>query len=78
MSTVEIYDPAVDRWTHEADMPTPRGWLSTSVVTGRIYAIGGADQKITALPTVEAYDTGFSIDAGGKLPALWGEVRAKG
>ena len=30
-----------DKWTTKADMPTPRYWFSTSVVDGKIYAIGG-------------------------------------
>jgi hypothetical protein len=30
-----------DTWTRRADMPTARWVLSTSVVNGRIYAIGG-------------------------------------
>ena len=30
-----------DKWTTKADMPTARSWLSTSVVDGKIYAIGG-------------------------------------
>jgi N-acetylneuraminic acid mutarotase len=28
-------------WTQKADMPTARTWLSTSVVDGKIYAVGG-------------------------------------
>ena len=30
-----------DTWTRKADMPTARMLLSTSVVDGKIYAIGG-------------------------------------
>jgi hypothetical protein len=37
---VDEYDPATDKWTKKADMPTARYWLSTSSVDGRIYAIG--------------------------------------
>jgi len=33
---------AEDTWTRKADMPTARLGLSTSVVDGKIYAIGGA------------------------------------
>ncbi len=36
-------------------MPTPRGWLSTSVVDGKIYAIGGI-RNYKSLSTVEVYD----------------------
>ena len=49
----------VDKWTKKADMPTGRGFLSTSVVNGKIYAIGGMKNENNvgvALRTVEAYD----------------------
>ncbi len=54
LSTVEEYNPVTDTWTKKADMPTPRGIFSTSVVNGKIYAIGGYNGAF--LPTVEAYD----------------------
>jgi len=41
ISTVEAYDPETDTWEKKADIPTPRWGLSTSVVDGKIYAIGG-------------------------------------
>jgi len=49
-----------DTWTRKADMPTPRTCLSTSVVDGKIYAIGGLTQwgGGTALSPVEEYDPG--------------------
>ena len=55
VSTVEVYNPATDTWTKKADMPTARWGLSTSVVNGRIYAIGGVTMT-TTLSTVEEYD----------------------
>jgi N-acetylneuraminic acid mutarotase len=49
--------PAVeDTWTTKADMPTARGYLSTSVVNGKIYAIGGAVGSTTGSSAVEEYD----------------------
>ena len=60
-SIVEIYDPVTDTWTKGADMPTPRVSLSTSLVNGKIYAIGGgvyvgsALRAISPAP-VEEYD----------------------
>jgi N-acetylneuraminic acid mutarotase len=48
---------AEDTWTRKADMPTARMVLSTSVVDGKIYAIGGAqDLYVGPLATVEQYD----------------------
>ncbi len=43
-------------WTRKADMPTGRWELSTCVVDGKIYAIGGAGPVYQALRTVEEYD----------------------
>jgi RNA polymerase sigma factor (sigma-70 family) len=44
-------------WTKKADMPTARNSFSTSVVDGKIYAIGGwSEDNDTVLATVEEYD----------------------
>jgi len=55
LSAVEEYDPIIDKWIKKADMPAPRQNLSTSVVNGKIYAIGGWG-GISELSTVEEYD----------------------
>ena len=61
LRTVEVYDPETDTWTQEVDMPTARGWFSSSVVGGGLYAIGGgqsspmATSPPTALATVEEF-----------------------
>jgi len=41
-------------WTKKADMPTARGYLSTSIVNGKIYAIGGFGGDL--LSVVEEYN----------------------
>ena len=67
IAVVEMYDPKTDTWQPKADMPTPRSGLATSVVDGKIYAIGGQKieklrlligfgYRLTELPTVEMYD----------------------
>ena len=57
LATVEVYDPATDTWTTKTNMPTARGYLSASVVNGKIYAIGGGRTLSTSgLSTVEEYD----------------------
>jgi len=53
---VEVYEPVTDSWTIKSPIPTPRVWLSTSVVDGKIYAIGGALVTKTPVATVEMYD----------------------
>jgi N-acetylneuraminic acid mutarotase len=56
-STVEAYDPATDTWTEKTSMPRARGTLATSVVGGKIYAIGGTPSTHGApMSTVEEYD----------------------
>lgn len=64
------------KWTKRADMPTARNWLSTSVVNGKIYAIGGRAGQ-TILSTVEVYDTGFAVEAKDKLATSWGKLKAR-
>ena len=46
-------------WTTKAEMPTARHSLSTSVVDGMIYAIGGVDDGV--LRQVEAYNPAIDI-----------------
>ena len=55
LRVVEKYNPAMDKWTKKADMPTVRYGLSTSVVNGKIYAIGGGTPD-TCYSTVEEYN----------------------
>lgn len=45
-----------DAWTRKAGMLTARSMLSTCVVNGRIFAIGGGLDPVTVLSTVEEYD----------------------
>jgi RNA polymerase sigma factor (sigma-70 family) len=54
--SVEEYDPATDKWTRKGDMPEARGVLSSSMVNGKIYVIGGAVKLASALSKVEIYD----------------------
>lgn len=55
LATVEAYDPATDRWTTKAPMPTPRYALGAAALDGIIYAIGG-EHGFDVVRTVEAYD----------------------
>jgi N-acetylneuraminic acid mutarotase len=55
---VEEYDPATDSWMSRTEMPTARQSLSTSIVNGKIYAIGGSTAPFPWSRTaiVEEYD----------------------
>jgi N-acetylneuraminic acid mutarotase len=63
LSVVEAYDPAAGQWTTETSLATARGWLSGSVVDGRLYLVGGRApapeggilEVDGAIPGVEAY-----------------------
>ncbi|MDQ1318296.1 MAG: hypothetical protein QG588_1956, partial [Candidatus Poribacteria bacterium] len=77
LATVEMYDPKTDIWTNKADMLTAKAYLSTSVVNGKIYAIGGAGQN-APLSIVEEYtpeDWQSAVYPQGKLPTTWGKKK---
>ena len=65
-------------WARKADMKFPRGGLSTAVVDGKIYAIGGVTRvgevALRVFSTVEVYDP--KRNAWTKLPSMltprWG------
>jgi N-acetylneuraminic acid mutarotase len=71
-SAVEEYDPAADTWTVKADMPTARQSLSTSVVNGTIYAIGGSKVPFpwACTATVEAYEPITSVRGSGSTSGI--------
>ena len=63
-------------------MTTPRLWLSSTAVNGKIYAMGGGAFG-PALDFIEEYDTGFvpqgkAVEAKGKLIATWSRLKALG
>ncbi|MFC1604601.1 kelch repeat-containing protein [Planctomycetota bacterium] len=64
LSNVFQYDPATDTWTAKDDMPVRMLGMSTSVVGGSIYVIGGTSASYpysSSLSTVWEYDTGFRV-----------------
>jgi RNA polymerase sigma factor (sigma-70 family) len=58
LATVEVYDPATDTWTQVSDMPMARHDHSASVVDGKVYIIGGADDAVIRLWEEGKIDTG--------------------
>ncbi len=41
LTTVEEYNPEIDKWDTKTGMPTPRTALTSAVVNGKIFVIGG-------------------------------------
>lgn len=54
----EVYDPAANRWTGRANLPTARDHLAAAAMEGLFYAIGGRIDGNYArnLAVTEAYD----------------------
>jgi N-acetylneuraminic acid mutarotase len=76
---VEMYDPALDRWTDGNDMPTARWGHSANAVDGKIYSIGGTSSatfRPFPLSIVEEYTPeGLSVPSQVKLTTTWGSVK---
>lgn len=53
-NTIAWADPEEPSWTGIANMPTPRYYLQTEVIDGKIYAIGGNNKSF--LSSTEVYD----------------------
>jgi len=55
---MQVYDPLSDKWGQGADLPVGKAGLSSCVVNGKIYAIGGTPvpHPCVATSTVYEYD----------------------
>jgi glucose/arabinose dehydrogenase/N-acetylneuraminic acid mutarotase len=56
VSTTAVFDPATNRWTPLAAMPTARGGPTAKAIGGDIYVAGGMDSDGASLSTVEVFD----------------------
>jgi N-acetylneuraminic acid mutarotase len=54
VATLLVYDPATDRWTTKAPMPTPRAYAAGAAASGKFFVLGGINATGT-LRKVEAY-----------------------
>ena len=61
LDTVEVYDPETDTWEAKANMSTARMDLTSVVVNGKIYCIGGENGSYNTLNTIEAYVASTSV-----------------
>lgn len=53
---VQIYNPVADSWAYGTPAPTSRMNVSSAVVDGKIYVIGGRDSNGNLTTAVEVYD----------------------
>ncbi len=81
LASVNVYDPQKDTWSDLPAMPIPLLPQGAEAVNGRIYVFGGSGdvgKGVELLPDVVVYDTGFrAVEANGKLPTSWGELKAE-
>lgn len=64
----EAYDPATDRWTRLAPLPTPRNHLGAAALNGRIHAVLGRSDGNFTMTTHEVYDP--ATDSWSAAPAV--------
>ena len=80
LASVNVYDPQEDAWSDIPAMLIPFVPQGAAAVNGRIYVFGGAadvGKGEELFPDVVVYDTGFrAVEANGKLPTRWGELKA--
>jgi fibronectin type 3 domain-containing protein len=55
-STMDVFDPALQKWERKANLLSRRKQLVAAAVNGKIYVIGGRDQAGYPVNMVEAYD----------------------
>ncbi len=69
LKTVEVYDPATDTWRKSQSLLHARDGLTTTVVDGKIYAIGG-----TGWPQIPAHPGPFlaSVEVFNPKTHRWG------
>lgn len=56
LNIVETPPPTPDSWRTRAPMPTARRFLAVAVTHSKLYAIGGFNENVGVLQTLEVYD----------------------
>ena len=78
LSTVDIYDPEAEEWSHIPLMPMPMAPFGAAAVNGKIYVFGGTGENRELFTDVLVFDTGFrAVKADGKLSIRWGELKTQ-
>jgi N-acetylneuraminic acid mutarotase len=69
VATVEAYDPATDRWTQRASLPSPLHHVNLAAVGGKLYVVGGlTGSSFTASGTTLVYDP--ALDSWSPLTSM--------
>lgn len=68
VSTLEVYDPAADRWETRAPMPSAQAGLGAAAIDGRLYACGGEQLPDRLFADCWVYDP--DTDVWASAPAL--------
>lgn len=78
-TTVDVYDPRTNAWSHDTPLPRPRGSMAAGVVGRSIYLAGGWTPDSPASSDVDSYDidhrrwttrTRMPTDRGGAAAAV--------
>ena len=69
LDVVEVYDPVTNRWTIKRTMPVPMSLFSIGVVNGKIYLIGGTNER-GVFARVDIYDPNTNAWAVGEAPLM--------
>lgn len=70
VATLEVYDPAADRWETKAAMPQAQGGLAAAAYDGKLYAFGGEQFVPTSKVFADAWVYDPRTDRWSALPAM--------
>ncbi len=70
LATLEVYDPASNRWETRAPMPLAQGGLAAAAYDGKLYAFGGEQFVPTSKVFAEAWVYDPRTDRWSALPGM--------
>lgn len=70
VATLEVYDPASDRWETRAPMPLAQGGLAAAAHDGKLYVFGGEQFVPQAKVFAESWVYDPALDRWSALPAM--------
>lgn len=70
VATLEVYDPARDRWETRAPMPLAQGGLAAAAHDGKLYVFGGEQFVPQAKVFAESWVYDPALDRWSALPAM--------